>query len=344
MQDKNESRIYALVYSAGPGAPEDLAALHAAAALGRQAAGETCALILCAASQMPACTQAAKNAGIDSVAIAALPDGNAPLQPHQIAAAFHGTFGELEGRMQNEGGRAARSIIVVGAGTIVEEAAGDIAARLDALPLGRPLRMECDTEGNLSFIRGAFGGRLEITQRLNAARFLVALRHTEANAADATNPAREKELTALDMICPPLPTAHPMTAEAQTETEVNLDGARMVVSGGRGMGGDRGFELLRELARRLDAAVAGSLPAVDAGWTPVSRQVGQSGKYVSPAVYLAVGISGTPQHLAGIDPHTRIFAINSDPEAPIFGVASVGVVAPWEEFLPPLLEALSANA
>ena len=106
-----------------------------------------------------------------------------------------------------------------------------------------------------------------------------------------------------------------------------LQGARLVIAGGRGMQSEAGFALLHELADALHAAVGGSLPAVDAGWVSVSRQVGQSGKYVSPRVYVAVGISGTPQHLAGIGPHTRIVAINSDPRADIFGVAELGVVA-----------------
>ena len=76
------------------------------------------------------------------------------------------------------------------------------------------------------------------------------------------------------------------------------------------------------------------MPAVDAGWVAVSRQVGQSGKYVTPRVYVAVGISGTPQHLAGIGPDTQIVAINNDPQADIFGVAKLGVVADWNALLP----------
>lgn len=344
MPNKSGLSIYALVYSAGPGAPEDVAALHAAAALGRRTGGMAWALILGSVPQISTCTQTAKDAGIDAVAVATLADDEAPLQPHQIAAAFHALVRDLEAMRESEGTPANRTVMVAGAGTIVEEAAGEIAARLDALPLGRPLRLELDTDGALSVVRSGFGGRLEVAQRVTAARAIAALRHTEAGASDTPRNARQEMPSPVVLPCPALPAAYPVTAQAQTETETNLDGARVVVSGGRGMGGEKGFDLLRELARKLDAAVAGSLPAVDAGWTPVSRQVGQSGKYVSPAVYLAVGISGTPQHLAGIDPHTRIVAVNSDPDAPIFSVASVGVVAPWETFLPALLEALPGKA
>jgi electron transfer flavoprotein alpha subunit len=110
------------------------------------------------------------------------------------------------------------------------------------------------------------------------------------------------------------------------------------------MGGEEGFTALQALAGSLGAAVGASLPAVDAGWAPVARQIGQSGKYVSPEVYLGVGLSGTPQHLAGIDPHTRIVAVNKDPEAAIFARARIGVTADWREFLPELARALAAQS
>jgi electron transfer flavoprotein alpha subunit len=94
----------------------------------------------------------------------------------------------------------------------------------------------------------------------------------------------------------------------------------------------------------VGAALGGSLPAVDAGWVPVARQVGQSGRFVSPRLYFAVGISGTPQHLAGVAGTTRIVALNQDPDAPIFNLADVGVVADWRELLPLLAERLDAAA
>ncbi|MEJ6654399.1 MAG: electron transfer flavoprotein subunit alpha/FixB family protein, partial [Pseudomonas sp.] len=133
----------------------------------------------------------------------------------------------------------------------------------------------------------------------------------------------------------------PMLVE-QNQSEQALapvQGARLVISGGRGVN-EQGFALLEELAQSLDAALGGSLPAVDAGLVPVARQVGISGNFVSADVYLAVGISGTPQHLAGISSETCIIAVNKDPAADIFKVANVGVVAEWEQLLPALLEQL----
>jgi electron transfer flavoprotein alpha subunit len=128
---------------------------------------------------------------------------------------------------------------------------------------------------------------------------------------------------------------------SEAEHNAPVDGAGIVVSGGRGIGDPAGFELLYEIAQQLGGAVGASLPAVDAGLAPVARQVGQSGKYVRPDIYLAVGISGTPQHMAGIDPHTRVVAVNADPEAPIFGMSRVGVVGEWQEILPALKRKLS---
>ena len=109
------------------------------------------------------------------------------------------------------------------------------------------------------------------------------------------------------------------------------------------MAGAEGFALLQQLADRLGGALGGSLPSVDAGWIPVARQIGQSGKYVDPELYIAVGISGASQHLAGIGPNTRILAINRDTQADIFRVAEIGVVTEWQTVLPALIEALRAS-
>ncbi len=140
--------------------------------------------------------------------------------------------------------------------------------------------------------------------------------------------------------------AFAVTAEAPEPAAAGqqaLATAERIVAGGRGLGKPDQFSLVEDLARELNAAVAATRPLSDAGWRPHSDQIGQTGAQVSPKLYIAVGISGAAQHLMGVQNADYIVAINRDPEAPIFKVASFGIVGDLFEVVPAVIEELKAG-
>ena len=193
-----------------------------------------------------------------------------------------------------------------------------------------------EESGNVAWTRPAFGGNLMATILCPDNRPQIGTVRPGVFKKAAPDEARSAEIIKEDI--------HVAPEEIRTELLevireaagelVDLEGAEIIVSGGRGVGGPEGFKPIRELAEVLGATVGASRAAVDAGWIPHSHQVGQTGKTVGPKIYIACGISGAIQHVAGMSSSKFIIAINKDETAPIFNVADYAVVGDLFEILP----------
>jgi electron transfer flavoprotein alpha subunit len=192
-----------------------------------------------------------------------------------------------------------------------------------------------DADEALTVVREMYGSKVETTLSLPRPAVLT-LRAGEWAAAEGTGDAAVDPFD-LDVDDAAVRSTVRGFEEAG-DGEIDLDDAEFIVAVGRGIEEEENVELAEELADALDATLAASRPVVDNGWLPKNRQVGQSGTTVSPTVYLALGISGAVQHVAGIKGAETIIAVNTDPDAPIFDVADYGVVDDLFEVAPELVE------
>jgi electron transfer flavoprotein alpha subunit len=219
----------------------------------------------------------------------------------------------------------------------------DVAARL-SVALDRPVitnNTDIAVEGDAVVVtEPVFGGTKLVRTKFTAGGPHIALIRPKSFAAEESGGGAPEVVT---VEVPDYGTAKVKNRHVEETTGPKLDEAAVVVSGGRGLGEAAKYQIIEDLAKALKGAPGASRAIVDAGWVPYSYQVGQTGKVVKPTVYIAAGISGATQHLVGMKGAKNIIAVNKDPEAPIFGVADLGIVGDVHKVLPKLLEALQGR-
>ena len=220
------------------------------------------------------------------------------------------------------------------------EVAGRLAARLGCGLISNAGDVAAQDGGFVAKVP-YFGGAKLASMRANGKPGIVLIRPKSFEASESGGTAEVKQLDVA--VADGSKRAHVKERIVEASEKVKLEDARVVVSGGRGLGGPQNFPMLEELAGALGGAVGASRAVVDAGWVPYSMQVGQTGKSVRPGVYIAVGISGAMQHTVGMKASKVIIAINKDAEAPIMKVADLGVVGDAVKILPALTDAVKAR-
>ena len=230
------------------------------------------------------------------------------------------------------------SVVLLGQTDAGRDLAPRLAARLKgSLSMGcTELKLDPETHFLLQ-TRPMYGGNVNAVMIARCKPQIATIRPRSIRPAEPVD-FRKGEIIPIEGKIDNFPTKYKVINRVREEVEgVKLEDAKVVVAGGRGQGKE-GFELIRQLAKLLKGAIGASRPPCDEGWVPSSLQIGQTGKVISPELYIAVGISGAMQHIVSCLSSKRIVAINRDPDAPIFKVSDLGIVGDYREVLPPLIE------
>jgi electron transfer flavoprotein alpha subunit len=294
----------------------------------------------------------AAGAGKDAIGIVVAPDpaaAAAELATYlpdvwadtDAAAADHAWSAVAAGHLAALLAADAPDAVFVGAGADGRDLAGAVSALTGLGVLVNATAVTWTGDGP-AIEMNVFGGKLITTSGFTAGRGIVTVRPNVAAAAPADTVGRVEPKTTT--VTSALPAVRVIDQVSEATAAAPIEEARIIVSGGRGVGGADGFALVREIAEVLGGAVGASRAAVDSGWIPYSQQIGQTGKIVKPELYLALGISGAIQPKVGMRTSGTIVAINRDVDAPIADFADLFVVGDLFEVGPALVERLRARS
>ncbi len=229
-------------------------------------------------------------------------------------------------------------ILVLANSSLGTPVAARVAARLGASLASNVVELP-DTTAGFSVKRSIYTGKAFAHVELSKPKKVIGIRKNAAEIKEVGSPV---QITPYTASLNESDFATKITSSEQATGEILLPEANIVVSGGRGMKGPEHWSMLEELAKTLHAATGCSKPVSDMGWRPHHEHVGQTGVKVAPQLYIAIGISGAIQHLAGVNSSKYIVVINKDPDAPFFKAADYGIVGDAFEIIPKLTEAIKA--
>jgi electron transfer flavoprotein alpha subunit len=252
---------------------------------------------------------------------------------HAVAAAVAPALAALVGERKP-------AIVLIGASPDGKDLAGALAALLDRAVLVNASAVAW-TDDAATVEMSTFGGRLVTQSVPTTEEALILVRPGAVTATPADSPGTVNAVA--PTVTASLPLVKVVERVQEASAAASIDDARVIVAGGRGVAGPDGFGIIRDLADALGGAVGATRAVVDAGWIAYSQQIGQTGKIVKPALYVAVGISGAIQHKVGMQTSGTIVAINRDPDAPIVEFADLVVIGDLFDIVPRLTAALRAR-